>query len=153
MKRLLFACAIAFASTAAQAQLLARNETASKGSYFLSPAINQSTRNVAYKISHPPGLRMRNAGMTMTIIGAALIISGIVVYSNAEPETYQTYAPYYYVEDDEETLGQAMVAVGAGLAIPGVIMWSKGAKKYNRTKEREATLNFKPGGFSLSYKF
>jgi hypothetical protein len=110
---------------------------------------------VTYKVSRPPGLRMRNVGRTLTIAGAAMLVGGIVVYNNADKTyyTYQTNSGTYTEGGEEAALGVLMVMGGTGMAVPGIIFWSKGSKKYNRYLEREAAFNITGTGLSLSYRF
>lgn len=154
MKYFLSACLV-FVIASAHAQILARAEKPFTSKVSSSPIIVNSGQRVAYKISRPPGLRMRNTGATLTIIGSAMLVTGIIVYANADQNdvrTYQSGGTYYEVNDNE-VYGQALIGIGAGMAIPGIIFWSKGAKKYNRYLEREAAFNIQPGRLSLSYRF
>lgn len=154
MKYFLSACLV-FMIASAHAQFLARAENHTASKVLSSPVIANSGQRVAYKISRPPGLRMRNTGATLTIIGSAMLVTGIIVYSNADQNdvrTYQSGGTYYEVNDNE-VYGQALIGIGAGMAVPGIIFWSKGAKKYKRYLERQAAFNIQPGRLSLSYRF
>lgn len=105
----------------------------------------------------PRGLRMRNTGRTLTILGGALAIGGIVMMNNADQLYYtttQTQNGTITEGDPKGALGVLMTITGAGMMVPGIIFWSKGQKKYNRYLEQQsATLNIKPLGLSLTYSF
>lgn len=119
----------------------------------VSPLILNSTRHVAYKVSRPPGYRMRKAGTIMTIAGSALAIGGLLVYNAADHNMTYNSSTGYYENDPQEVLGIVMGVYGVGLTIPGIILWSKGGKKYKRYLERETAFEFKGNRFSLSYRF
>ncbi|MBL7856158.1 MAG: hypothetical protein JNM57_00600 [Cyclobacteriaceae bacterium] len=100
-----------------------------------------------------PGERMKRTGSTLTVIGGALFIGGIILTSQGSTE----YDPYtgYEVADEKLALGVTMLVVGTGMLVPGIIFWSKGAKKYNRYMEQQQSLSFKVRGpaLSLAYRF
>ncbi len=106
----------------------------------------------------PYGLRMRNTGRTLTLVGGAMIIGGIIMINNA-PRDYNNsyYSPGYYQTSGQEAFGALFVTGGLGMAIPGVIFWSKGGKKYKRYLEREAaeaaSVRLGAQGLTLAYKF
>jgi len=136
----------------ARAQVFASAERTTDLSY-VSPLVIRSHQPVPYKVSRPPGLRMRNVGRTLTIIGVPMLIGGLIVYNNADL-TYDYYSQTYsYSEQQQAALGVLMVMGGTGMSIPGIILWSKGSKKYKRHLEREAAFNYTGSGFSLSYRF
>lgn len=122
-----------------------------------SPVIISNVQRVQYKIAYPPGYRMRNTGRLLTLIGAPLLIGGIIMMSNADHEyqTVTTSSGTYTEVDPQEAGGALMIVVGAGLTVPGVIFWSKGAKKLKRHMERTQDAAFKIDnkGLSLSYRF
>ena len=95
---------------------------------------------------------MRNTGRTLTIIGGAMLIGGIIVYNNADL-AYDYYTQTDYKEQQQAALGVLMIMGGTGMTVPGIIFWSKGSKKYKRHLEREAAFNFQGTGLSLSYRF
>jgi hypothetical protein len=120
-----------------------------------SPAVKKSAQTTPYKPTNPPGLKMRNVGRTLTIIGGAMFIGGIVVFNNADEQyynTYQTPQGTYQEGDPQAALGILMITGGVGMTVPGIILWRKGAKKYNRYQEREA-LSFNYSGSSLSFRY
>lgn len=96
----------------------------------------------------------------MTILGAGMLVGGIIVYGNAD-ENYYNYNTYngttYEEGDPKAALGILMMVGGTGLAVPGVILWAKGAKKYNRALERQdaesVSMNLKGSGIALAYRF
>lgn len=154
MKYFLSACMV-FVIASTHAQILARAEQPSPSKVLLSPLIVNSGQRVAYKVSRPPGLRMRNTGATLTVIGSVMLLTGVIVYTNADQNDVRTYQSggTYYVVNDNEVYGEALIGIGAGMAVPGIIFWSKGAKKYKRYLEREAAFHIQPGRLSLSYRF
>lgn len=117
-----------------------------------SPVVVKPLQPVPYKVSYPPGYRMRNTGRTLTIIGGAMLIGGIIVYNNADL-VYDYYTQTDYKEQQQAALGVLMIMGGTGMAVPGIIFWSKGSKKYKRHLEREAAFNFQGSGLSVSYRF
>jgi hypothetical protein len=149
---LLFLSCIAVSSNA---QLFASANEPTAPVRLESPLLVKHLQPVPYKVSYPPGYRMRNAGRTLTIIGGAMLIGGIIVYDNADP--YYDYnsqgTTYYTKEEQQAALGVLMIMGGTGMTIPGIILWSKGGKKYKRHLEREAAFNFQGTGVSLSYRF
>ena len=156
MKSFISAFALTCISVVADAQFYAKAGAPEPAQKYFSPLIINSVERVAYKISRPPGLRMRNVGRTLTVIGGAMLIGGIVTYNNADKTvyTYQTSSGTTYTElDDQASIGALMIVAGAGMAVPGIIFWSKGSKKYKRHLEREAAFNFKGTELSLSYRF
>ncbi len=120
-----------------------------------SPVVVSSLNRVTYKISYPPGFKMRNVGRTLTIIGGAMLIGGIIVYNNADKTytTYQSSTGTYTEGDPQAALGVLMVMNGVGMTIPGIIFWTKGSRKYNRYLERETAFSIKGQGLSVSYRF
>ncbi len=153
MKLFLTAIALLCCIMSGQAQFYAM---ATEKPANTSPVVQRSGNDVSYTITRPPGLRMRNTGRALTIIGGSMLIGGIIVVSNAETDYYNSYTTSNgtYSEDDAQAaLGVLMIAGGTGMTIPGIIFWSKGAKKYKRHLEREAAFNFTGRGFSLSYRF
>ncbi|HEY9045435.1 MAG TPA: hypothetical protein VIN08_06045 [Ohtaekwangia sp.] len=126
-----------------------------------SPIVVKPQGEGTYKVFMPPGLRMRNAGRTLTILGGAMLIGGVIVFSSAD-ETYYTTTTTnngtYEEGDPKAALGIVMIAGGLGMSIPGVILWTKGAKKYKRYMEQhegEQTVSFdlKGNGLALRYRF
>ncbi len=123
---------------------------------YESPVRIKDVNRVAYKVSMPPGWRMRNVGRTLTIAGGALLIGGIIVYNNVDQRFYTTYTAsgvQYTEMDPTAALGVLMIINGIGMTVPGVILWSKGGKKFKRHLEREGAFNFKGNEVSLSYRF
>lgn len=185
MKLFIAALVLLCTVTSTQAQIYARVESNQYQSANQSPIVTNRPANVArpndflndnlvknlisvcklplsgsvgraYTISRPPGLRMRNTGRMLTIIGGAMLIGGIIVYSNADLNYYNSYTTStgtYTEGDPQAALGVLMIAGGAGMTVPGIIFWSKGAKKYKRHLEREAAFNFRGRDVSLTYRF
>lgn len=127
----------------------------------VSPLIMNPAGEGAYKVYMPPGLRMRNAGRTLTIIGGAMLVGGAIVFGSAD-ETYYSYNSYngttYEEGDPKAAIGILMMAGGLGMTIPGVILWTKGAKKYKRYLEQHegeqtVSFNMNGNGVSLRYQF
>lgn len=156
MKFLIAAFVLISFSISVDAQFLAKAVTTEPTKEYLSPVIVNSVKHVAYKVSYPPGFRMRNVGRTLTLIGGAMLIGGIVVYNNADKTyyTYQNSNGTTYTEGGEEAaVGVLMVMAGTGMAVPGIIFWSKGAKKYKRYLEQQAAFNLNGQRLSLAYRF
>jgi hypothetical protein len=121
----------------------------------VSPVRLKAPQNVTYKITYPPGFRMRNVGRTLTILGAGVLIGGIVVFHNADKTiyTYQTSTGTYNEVDPKVALGVLMVMGGTGMTVPGIILWSKGARKFNRYLEQQTACVFNGTSVSLQYRF
>jgi len=123
----------------------------------LSPIIQKKTMRIAYEAGKPPGLRMRGAGMIMTICGGGLMIVGAIIYSNADPNSGQVYTnsngTTYTDGEMDQAMGVLGVVAGAGLTVPGLILWSKGTKKYKRYLETQTAFNFTKNGVGLTYRF
>jgi len=113
--------------------------------------------HIAYEASKPPGLRMRGAGMIMTICGGGLIIAGAIIAANADPNAGQTYVgnngATYTDGEVDQAMGVLGIVAGAGLTVPGVILWTKGNKKYKRYLETQTAFNFTRNGVGLTYRF
>jgi hypothetical protein len=142
----------------AEAQFFAQAEVLGYRSPLksVSPMIVKSVDHVAYKVSRPPGLRMRNTGRALTIIGGAMLIGGIIVFNNADSDYYNSYSTSAGTNteaDAQAALGVVMITGGVGMTVPGIIFWSKGSKKYKRHLERQASFNINGHGISLSYRF
>jgi hypothetical protein len=121
-----------------------------------SPVINK----VSAKIPLAPGLRMRKAGQTMTIIGGILFVGGIAVVSQADANTYTYQSNNGYTQEEGDpkfALGVIMITHGIGLTIPGIILWTKGTKKFNRWTEEQRQQNLSMGidrsGLGVRYRF
>ncbi|MDH4092764.1 MAG: hypothetical protein OEV74_15865 [Cyclobacteriaceae bacterium] len=156
MKLFIAAFAMLCMVVSSEAQILADAGGIDASRENQSPVIVNSLDRVAYKISYPPGFRMRNVGRTLTVIGGAMLIGGIIVYNNADKtfyNTYQTSTGTYNEGDPQAALGVLMIMGGTGMTIPGIILWTKGAKKYNRYLERETALSIKGPGLSVRYRF
>ncbi len=100
---LLLMCAV----VSSNAQLLASTKANAVTMSQESPLLVKHVQPVPYKVSMPPGLKMRNVGRTLTIIGGAMLIGGIIVYDNADP--YYDYSSqgntYYTKEEQQAALG------------------------------------------------
>jgi len=137
---------------ACNAQIFASGKSSEVPLTVESPLLAKPLQPVPYKVSYPPGYRMRNTGRTLTIIGSAMLIGGIIVYNNADL-AYDYYTQTDYKEQQKAALGVLMIMGGTGMTVPGIIFWSKGSKKYKRHLEREAAFNFQGTGISVSYRF
>lgn len=137
-------------SVLVNAQYAAVNKT--RNANFLM--VKQSSEDPYAK---PPGLRMRNTGRTLTILGGAMLIGGIIMASSADDLYYNsTYSSSgsYSEGDPQGAVGVLMIAGGVGMAIPGIIFWTKGAKKYRSHLENErASINIKGTHLALLYQF
>lgn len=104
-----------------------------------------------------PGMRMRNAGRTLTICGGALFIGGVIMMNNADELYYTTTHTQNGTiseGDPKGALGVLMTVGGIGMVVPGIILWSKGQKKYNRYMERQSvSMRSGSSGLSLRYSF
>jgi hypothetical protein len=137
------------------AQTFASAKSADHADQMYSPIIMPASGAGEYKISYPPGFRMRNVGRTMTVAGAALLVGGIAVYSNADKTVYTVYTSSgtYDEYDPKLGLGLLMIMGGTGLTVPGIILWSKGARKFNRYVERQTACVWNGSAISLHYRF
>ncbi len=146
----------AFAGKAQQTYLLA---SAENNSNVVSPVFQKQQAYGAYQVAMPPGLKMRNTGRTLTILGSALFLGGVIVFSSADEKYYNSTTTSYGTTtegDPKAVLGFVMMAGGLGMGIPGVIFWSKGSKKYNRFLEQNqatTSLQLNGNGLSLKYRF
>jgi hypothetical protein len=159
MKSLMF-CMLLFGSTIYVYAQSLYTAGVTKPTNSISPLLVQSPMEAEYRVAKPPGLRMRNAGRTLTVLGGAMLIGGIVLVNNADDLYYSSQSTSYgtYEEGDPQgALGVLMIVGGAGMSVPGIILWSKGAKKYNRYLEKQeasqTSLSFKGRTLSLAYRF
>jgi hypothetical protein len=142
----------------AQAQF---NQSFASVNQQISPVIINPTVRPEHIQVMPSGLRMRNTGRTLTIIGGAMLIGGIAVFNNADETYYSTgynsSTGDYEEGDPQAALGAVMIAGGIGMVIPGVILWSKGSKKYKRYMEQHedesVSFNVNGNGAFLCYRF
>lgn len=152
MKKILAVLIILGTSILSMAQQ--RNATVALASTETRPLFLKvsETYNVQATI---PGMRMRNAGRTLTICGGALLLGGVIMMSSADALYYTTtYTSNGTVTegDPKGAFGLLMTIGGVGMIIPGVILWSKGQKKYNRYVERQTvSMNMKGAGLSIRY--
>jgi hypothetical protein len=122
------------------------------------PSGYYSVQREMYKIPQEPGQRMMKVGRALTIAGSALVITGILVYNNRDPN-YVTQGTYgtTYGDDPHEAGGQLLVGVGVGMIVPGVMVWIHGASKYRKYVEKNAEKNagiYIPAGkLGLGYRF
>jgi hypothetical protein len=155
MKYVVFVLLLA-ATTALNAQQLAGNSASS----LISPVIFKSRAlpDPAVDFQYP-GERMRNTGRVLTILGSALFVGGIGVYSSADSPGYSytsTNSGTYEEGDPKAALGILMIGGGAGMAIPGIIFWSKGSKRYKAAlleEEPEASIHLRSNGLAIRYRF
>jgi hypothetical protein len=123
----------------------------------VSPVFRKTLQAGDYQVAKPPGLRMRNTGRTLTILGSAMLIGGIIVYSGADEGYYTSYYGTngsYEEGDPQAAVGILMIVGGAGMTVPGIIFWSKGSKKYKRYLEQQnASVGFTGRGLALRYRF
>lgn len=156
MKFFVVVLALCCVGLSARGQFIANVGTSETTQATSSPLVINDVQRVKYKIAYPPGYKMRNTGRLLTLIGAPLFVAGIVVYSNADQNYYNTVTTSsgtYTEGDPQAAAGVLMIVTGAGLTVPGVIFWSKGAKKYKRHMEKQAAFKFDNKGLSLSYRF
>jgi hypothetical protein len=116
-------------------------------------------RSPSTKRPKPPGLKKRNIGRNMTIIGGAFVVTGLCLSLSASPNTH--YNPgvgvsgnYHY--DSSYENGLFVANFGMGLVVPGVILWSNGRRKYKEYKnqsQESLSLHSMGSGFSLRYRF
>jgi hypothetical protein len=122
----------------------------------VSPLIIKQSRENSYT-PLPPGLRMRNTGRTLTIIGGVMLVGGIIMAASADELYYETTyssSGSYSEGDPQGAIGIVMVVAGTGMAIPGIIFWNKGAKRYNQhLAEQRASIVIKGTGLALRYWF
>lgn len=130
--------------------------------YYASSKKNSSTvvspvRLMQSNPINPPGLRMRNTGRTLTIIGSVMLVGGVIMAATADELYYETTynsSGSYSEGDPQGAIGIVMAVAGTGMAIPGIIFWNKGAKRYNQhLAEKRATASIKGAGLSLRYRF
>lgn len=121
-----------------------------------SPVVVKVSNKVQHNLN-PPGLRMRNTGRTLTIIGGVMLVGGIVMAATADELYYETTyssSGTYSEGDPQGAIGIVMAVAGTGMAIPGIIFWSKGSKRYNKyLEEQRASLSLKGTGLTLRYQF
>ena len=121
----------------------------------VSPVVINQKETLQY--TKPPGLRMRNTGRTLTIIGGILFVSGIAMVATADDLYYETtYSSSGTTTegDPQGAFGVVMIAGGTGMIIPGVIFWNKGSKKYKaHLSEQGASIGVKGTGLALGYRF
>lgn len=123
MKATLFVIALLATGVPAWAQFNQTLASANPDKPVVSPLIINPAGEGEYKVYMPPGLRMRNAGRTLTIIGGAMLVGGIIVFSSAE-KTYYSYnstnGTSYEEGDPKAAIGILMIAGGLGMTVPGV---------------------------------
>ena len=105
---------------------------------------------------NPPGLRMRNTGRTLTIVGSVMLVGGVIMAASADDLYYETTynsSGSYSEGDPQGAIGIVMAVAGTGMTIPGIIFWNKGSKRYNKyLSEKRASASITGTGFSLRYQ-
>lgn len=105
---------------------------------------------------NPPGLRMRNTGRTLTIIGGVMLVGGVIMAASADELYYETTynsSGSYSEGDPQGAIGIIMAVAGTGMTIPGIIFWNKGSKRYNKyLSEKRASASINGTTFSLRYQ-
>lgn len=131
-------------------------ELARQSAYASEWSIGNSVQRELYVIPKAPGERMMKVGKTLTVLGAAAVIGGILVYNNRDPN-YSTKGTYgtTYDADPHEAGGQLLVGIGTGMIVPGVMVWIHGAKKFRKYEEKQRTqaLYIPAGKVGLAYLF
>lgn len=121
-------------------------------SFLHEPA---SVQRELYKIPKLPGERMMKVGKMLTAIGAGLVVGGVLVYNQRDPNYYtkNTYGNTYG-DDPHEAGGQLLVGAGIGMIVPGVMVWVHGASKYRKHEEKNMQALYVPAGkLGLAYRF
>ncbi|HTF17632.1 MAG TPA: hypothetical protein VK658_06140 [Chryseolinea sp.] len=142
-------------------ELVASSKSASvnEGSITHEPSGIHSTQREMYKIPQEPGIRMMKVGKVLTGVGAGIVIAGILVYNNRDPDYYtqSTYGGVTYGDDPHEVGGQMLVGIGVGMIVPGVMVWIHGASKFHKHQEKmekNAQGLYVPAGkLGLGYRF
>ena len=114
-----------------------------------------SVQRVMYKVPKEPGQKMMKVGKILTCFGTALVITGILVYNNRDPN-YTTQGTYgtTYGDDPHEAGGQLLVGIGTGMIVPGVMVWIHGASKYRKHIEKSTQAVYIPAGkLGIGYRF
>ncbi|MGC3944974.1 MAG: hypothetical protein QM762_10735 [Chryseolinea sp.] len=138
--------------------LVASNEVQelSENKRLLSePSGYYSVQREMYKVPQEPGQRMMKVGKILTGFGTALVITGILVYNNRDPN-YTTQGTYgtTYGDDPHEAGGQLLVGIGCGMIVPGVMVWIHGASQYRKHIEKTTQALYIPAGkLGLGYRF
>ncbi|HOX83755.1 MAG TPA: hypothetical protein PLJ60_08910 [Chryseolinea sp.] len=158
MRRIVVVIALTIVSRFVFAQTVSM-EVASNTTSEVSPVFLKNNHLKNYEIGNPPGLKKRNTGRTLTILGGGLLIGGIAVFSSADEKYYSSTTTNGNTQtegDPKAGLGILMIAGGIGMTIPGIILWTKGEKQYKQHLQNEgaqATIQFKGNGLSLKYRF
>ena len=127
----------------------------------VSPIVQGLSVKGNYRVVTPPGYRMRNAGRVLTMIGGALLVTGVVLISTSD-DTYYQYNNYNGQVDESGdpkfALGILSTIGGVGMIVPGVTLWTKGGHRYHRYMEQQgdkpaARIQFKNRGLALTYHF
>lgn len=124
-------------------------------SFAAEPSGIGSVQHQQYKVPTIPGERRIKVGKTLTAIGATMIIAGILVYDNRQPESYSNgYYTTTTTDDPNVVGGQMLVGIGSGLLVPGVLVWIHGASIYRRNIDKEAQGLYIPAGkLGIGYRF
>jgi hypothetical protein len=114
-----------------------------------------SVKREMYKIPQEPGVRRMKVGKVLTGIGAGLVIGGIIVYNNSDPNysTHNTYGTTYG-DDPHEAGGQLLVGIGVGMMVPGIMVWIHGASQHRKYVEKNGQALYIPAGkMGIGYRF
>jgi len=124
-------------------------------SVIAEPSSILSVKREMYKIPQEPGMRRMKVGKILTGIGAGLVIAGIVVYNNRDPD-YYTQGTYgtTYTDDPHEAGGQLLVGMGVGMMVPGIMVWIHGASQHRKYVEKSTQALYIPAGkLGIGYQF
>lgn len=137
-------------------QMIASSQVLSPApSVFSEPSGVHSVQRVMYKVPQEPGQKMMKVGKVLTGFGTGMVIAGILVYNNRDPNyaTKNTYGTTYG-DDPHEAGGQLLVGAGIGMIVPGVMVWIHGASKFRKHVEKNAQALYIPAGkLGLGYRF
>lgn len=170
MNRILLVGSLIFIATLVQAQdefAIASNSQTRLSSYStpstfaappLSPVFRKDAPSLMRSTFRIPGEREKRIGSTLTTLGGAMLVGGIIVYAQADKTVRTVYnAQGQAVQEisGKVVLGAVMILVGTGMTVPGILLWRKGIRvneKYLREQE-SLSLNFNGASGSIRYRF
>jgi uncharacterized membrane protein len=97
----------------------------------------------------PPGKRMARTGRTLTLVGAGMVVGGLIYFNANSNNTTGA------VEDGmvDGLVLTAMVS-GAVMMVPGVICWTVGSSRYKAyDRQIKGSVSFGQNGLGLRYYF
>jgi hypothetical protein len=96
-----------------------------------------------YQQEEIPGMKRRNTGIALTVLGTVLLATGIALVATASSLSYSASTSTYGGSQSSGDLGGALgvlaIPASLGLLIPGIYQWTKGARIMKASRNRKTS--------------